>query len=193
MKNTIKKATPLVIILIVILLTYSYTYFPGNEQESITYTSIHYTPKIINYELNGELELQLSIIPIDFGDWMSVDYSHSLWSYFNISIINKSNQLKTLPIEDNYFDVFIYQNNVEIYNIRQGMTDYNEQQTITLVPHGFFSNPKYNGASEYVEFLQTLPEGSYEIECVFHLNSETIPIGHITLEISKENRLIMTS
>ena len=89
-----------------------------------------YSSETVKQSINDELEIHLNIIEVDLGVFDWADMSHSWWSYFNFSIVNKSDRLQQIRLEDDYYNVKIYQNEKLLYDIHQGFQDYNESQTV---------------------------------------------------------------
>ena len=186
MSNDKRSTFFLIAVIIVVLIGIAAIRNPTIEAPKEIYRKEYvYSSETVKQSINDELEIHLNIIEIDCGDFIWADMSRSWWSYFNFSIVTKSDKLQKIHLEDDYYNVKIYQNDTLLYDIHQGFPDYNESQIVTLVPRGYHSNGKWNGASDYIDYTGTLPFGSYDIVGVFQYNRTEYLLEGIKLEIIK--------
>jgi len=186
MSNEKRSTLFLMAILIMVIIGIVAVRRPSFDEPEESYMKEYvYSSDTVKQSINDELEIHLNVIELECEDFIWADMSRSWWSYFNFSIVNKSDKIQTIHLEDDYYNVKIYQNDTLLYDIHQGFPDYNESQTVTLVPRGYHLNEKWNGASEYIDYTGKLPYGSYDIVGVFYYNSTEYLLDGIKLEIRK--------
>jgi len=127
--------------------------------------------------LLDDLELHFSIVPRTEYDY----WGRGRGAFFNISLVNPTNEIIWIKLQENYYYVGLYRNDTVICKLTGELDNFVEPEYAFLAPNGgrhtvyFFWGGVYSN-----EFgRHYVPDGVYNVRCVFWLNEEKIVIeGH---------------
>ena len=145
-----------------------------------------YSDDTIIESIPDEIEVQFNIIKGSVL-WHYAGGTPKLSAYFNISIVNKRNEIRWINLPDNYYDVQIFNDTELIYSIRSIYTEVNESEKIFLAPKGVNTIFFHWGGEIYVnDKLGTLPVGNYFIVAKFRYNGSEYSLDGNTVEVYRK-------